>query len=119
MKYGLTSDQWDAASAEIREIMIGVARLGTTITYGELTAQLTTVSAHPGSYVFHALLRDICREEFEAGRGHLCAIVVSKATGIPGQGFFKMLAKRGYDCADLHVCWQAVCGTLYEYWDSH
>lgn len=116
MKYGLTQDEWQAACAEIRARLIELARLRTTITYGDLTAQLTTIAAHPGSYVFHALLREVCYAEYEAGRGMLCALVVSKATGRPGQGFYKALIQRGYDCTDLEACWQAACAALYAYW---
>lgn len=118
MKYGLTTDQWDAALVEIRHILIGLAKLRTTITYSDLTAQLTTVSAFPGSYTFHALLRDVCYAEDDAGRGMICALVVSKATGIPGQGFFKSLIKRGRDCADLEACWQAELDHIYRVWGA-
>lgn len=118
MKYGLTPDEWNAAQNEIREKMIAVAALHTTITYGELAAQLTTIAPHPGSYVFHALLRAVCSAEYEAGRGMLCAVVVSKATGRPGQGFFKTMLQRGYDCSDLEHCWQSACDEIYAYWDT-
>ena len=96
VKYGLNPDEWEAAKEEIRHFMIAVAKLKITITYGELAAQMMTMSPHPGSYVFHALLRNVCRDEREAGRGMLCAVVVSKAKGIPGQGFFKAMIKQGY-----------------------
>ncbi|MEO1287927.1 MAG: hypothetical protein AAFV93_09165 [Chloroflexota bacterium] len=116
MKYGLTSEEWHTAQEEIRHILIGVAKLETTITYGELASQLMTISPHAGSYVFHALLRAVCKAEREAQRGHLCAVVVSKATGIPGQGFFKMMMKHGYDCHDQKACWQSEINRLYEIW---
>lgn len=116
MKYGLNPDEWDAAKVEIREMMIAVAKLRTTITYGEMTAQMLTISPHPGSYVFHALLRDVCVAEREAGRGMLCAVVVSKATGLPGQGFFKAMVKNGRDCSDIQRCWEIEIERLYEIW---
>ncbi len=113
MKYGLTPGQWQAAREEMREILVGVARLRTTITYGELAAQLRTIAPHPGSYVFQAILRDLCFAEEAAGRGMICALVVAKATGIPGQGFFKAMIRNGRDCADPQACWQAECERLY------
>lgn len=118
MTYGLTDQQWDAAKAEILHMLIGLAKLEATITYGDLTAQLTTIAAHPGAYVFHALLRAVCHDEDAAGRGMICALVVSKATGIPGQGFFKAMVKNGRDCSDQKACWQAECQRLYRIWGA-
>lgn len=115
-KYGLSPDEWEAAKADIRDIMIQVAKLQTTITYGDLAAQLRTISPHPGAYVFHALLRDVCKDERLAGRGNLCAVVVSKAKGMPGQGFFKMLIQHGHDCTDPLACWESEIARLYEIW---
>lgn len=115
-RYGLLLDEWDAAKADIREKMIQVAKLHTTITYGDLAAQLTTIAPHPGAYVFHALLREVCSDERKAGRGNLCAVVVSKAKGIPGQGFFKMLIQHGVDCTDVQACWETEIARLYEIW---
>lgn len=119
MKYGLSDEQWDAAKDEIRQFMVNLAKLGTTITYGEMTAQLQTVTFHPGAYGFHALLRDVCFAEYEAGRGMLCAVVVSKATGKPGQGFFKALVTRR-ECQnnDLDACWRDELQKLYTYWQN-
>ncbi|MGJ3240975.1 MAG: hypothetical protein ACFE0Q_19860 [Anaerolineae bacterium] len=116
MKYGMTADEWAQAKAEVRAILIGVAQLETTITYGELAAQMTTMSPHPGAYAFHALLRDVCYDEHQAGRGMLCAVVVSKASSMPGQGFFKALMKRGIDCQDQRACWQDAIARLYAIW---
>lgn len=118
LSYGLSDEQWQTAQSEIRKKMITVAQLETTITYGDLAAQLTSVVFHPGAYAFHALLREICYEEDDAGRGMLCAVVVSKAHGIPGQGFFKAIAKRGRDCSDPLQCWQAECTFVYEVWGN-
>lgn len=118
VKYGLTPEQWQSAKAEMREVLIGVAKLQATITYGDLAAQLRTISPHPGSYVFQALLRDLCREELAAGRGMLCALVVAKATGIPGQGFFKALIGLGRDCSEIETCWQEECQRVYAVWND-
>jgi len=116
--YGLSHEIWEAAKTEIRQILIGVAQVQTTITYSELAAQMQTISPHPGAYVLHGLLRVVCQEEEAAGRGMLCALVVAKATGRPGQGFFKTMIKIGRDCADLEACWQAEIERLYAVWGA-
>lgn len=116
----LDPQTWDAAVREIREICILTAKLRTTITYGELTVRLTSIAADPGSYVFHHLLRAMCQAEEAAGRGMLCALVVQKATGKPGAGFFKAIPKvRPDEAGDLEACWQAECERLYDYWADH
>lgn len=117
MKYGLTAERWQAALDEIRDLCVDVACNGGTITYGELCAQLSVIHPHPGSYVFHALLRAVCESEEQAGRGLLCALVVNKETRMPGQGFFMMIARQR-DCVDLVGCWQRELALLYHYWSG-
>jgi hypothetical protein len=116
----LDPQTWDAAVREIREICVLTAKLRTTLTYTDLTLRLTTVAADPGSYVFHHMLRAMCQAEETAGRGMLCALVVQKATGRPGAGFYKAIAKiRPDEAHDLEACWQAECARLYAYWEDH
>jgi hypothetical protein len=111
---------WQAAKDEMRAICIMVCRLRGTITYGEVAARMQAISANPGSYVFQAILRDMCREEENAGRGMLCAVVVQKATGHPGAGFFKAVVQRRANCTDDGMdCWRAECEQLYDYWTTH
>lgn len=119
LKHGLTPEQWQAAKEEIRQICIQTAHDRATITYSEVTARMTIVAAHPAAYVFQNLLRDMCREEEDAGRGMLCALVVQKASGKPGAGFFKAIAKMRENCAeDLDVCWQQECERVYQIWSE-
>jgi hypothetical protein len=107
---------WQSAKNEMRDICVMACRLRGTITYGEVAARMSAIIAHPGSYVFQAILRDMCREEETAGRGMLCAVVVLKATGIPGAGFFKAIVQRRDDCSDPIACWQAELERLYDEW---
>ena len=115
-KYGLDPDTWQAAKAEMRELVVQCARSEALMTYGELAAMMTVISPHPGAYAFQALLREMCREAEQAGHGMLCALVVSKATGMPGAGFFKALIYDGVDCSDQHACWQEQVQQVYAYW---
>lgn len=117
LKHGLTPEQWQAAKEELRQICIQTARDRTTITYGEVAAHMTTVAAHPAAYVFQNLLREMCRDEENAGRGMLCALVVQKASGKPGAGFYKAIARIRENCADdLEACWQQECERVYAVW---
>lgn len=118
-RYGLDDQQWQIACDEIRNQCIAVARKRDTITYGELASRLRTIKVHPGAYVLHALLRAVCATEFTAGRGMLCAVVVSQRHGRPGAGFYRMLATMDYYCEDPVNCWQQIVGELYDYWREH
>jgi hypothetical protein len=114
-KFGLEAEGWQSAKGELLDILIETARERGFITYGECTARLQTLQAHPGSYAFTALLREVCGEQERLGHGMLCALVVQKATRRPGHGYWL-----GMDCADgdLDTCWQAECEFVWDYWNK-
>jgi hypothetical protein len=68
---------------------------------------------------FHHLLDEICDEEIARGHGKLCALVVSKTTGIPGGGYFGGLASPDRDAADLVALWRADRDEVFDYWSQH
>ncbi len=107
---------WDAAKHEIRDILIELAKARQTITYSELTERLTSVSVHYHSYAFARLLIAACEDAYAAGEGRLCALVVTKHTGIPGGGFFSYAAEQGEDIGDPQVYWQAVLDEVFDHW---
>lgn len=118
-KYGFPATVWSSAKSEIMAILIEVARQRHTITYGDLALQLTTVSVHPYAYAFGALLREVCHDEEKAGRGLICALVVQKSSGLPGNGFFRYAERCGRNISDIKACWHTEVGSLYSIWDSH
>ena len=119
-RYGLDPEVWQAAKEEMRAICIQAALARRTITYGELAQQMMVVSPHPGSYVFQAMLREMCSDDERAGHIMLCHIVVSRATGMPGAGYFKWLATEFPRSAetDLIERWRAECEATYDYWND-
>lgn len=112
----MTPAERAATLDEMREILIGVAKLRTTITYGELASLITTVGLHVRAPQYYDLLRDLCREEDAQERGFLGALVVRKSDGRPGQGFYKIMAKHGRDCSDPEACWQREVDLVYQVW---
>ncbi|MFN8379868.1 MAG: hypothetical protein U0452_14485 [Anaerolineae bacterium] len=84
----VTEMERPAVKAEMAAILIACARQRQTITYGGLCDRLTTVTLDPGTFIFSHLLREVCGEEYRKGHGQLCALVVSKATGMPSSGYF-------------------------------
>jgi len=114
LKYGLTSEIWEEAVAEIRGILQQAARERRYLTYGEVTQAMRSVQAHPGSYVFTAMLREACRREERETGVQLCALVVAKATGRPGAGYFRMMPCPG----DLEDCWQMEAEAAFAYYQE-
>lgn len=117
-KFKLSESEWRAVKAEMRAIMIDCARKRETIAYSDVSLRLTTAYLHPHSFVFTRMLTEICREEREAGRGMLCALVVRKATGIPGPGYFTDIGLRcGMpDGDDPESLWRDELETVFDYW---
>lgn len=84
----------------LRDILRACAGAGETITYPALALRASL----PGPQVIHRLtllLEAMAREDHNAGRPLLAALAVSRVTGIPGRGFFQLLAALGrYDGPD-------------------
>ncbi|XWX04441.1 hypothetical protein VZO05_02565 [Aggregatilineales bacterium SYSU G02658] len=112
LKYGLAVEKWDEAVAEIRAILQQAARERRYLTYGEVTQAMLSVRAHPGAYVFTAMLREACHQEERETGVQLCALVVAKATGRPGAGYFRMMPCSG----DLDDCWRAEAEAAFNYY---
>ncbi|HVU14999.1 MAG TPA: hypothetical protein VHD90_27185 [Phototrophicaceae bacterium] len=116
-RFTLTEVEWDVMVQAMRTELIEIAKQKRIVTYSEL-ALLLPVYIHPGSYAFTRLLSQVCAEEEQAGHGLLCALVVSKATGIPGAGFFRGAAERGnYDASDPESYWRAEVDRVFARWD--
>lgn len=113
--------KWTAVTEEIRTILVDIARQGRPpISYSELCRHIQTASIHYHSHLLTRLLIDVGRLELEAGRPVLPALVVSKQTGIPGAGYFKVDDSRGsLPAADARQQWQADLDQVYAYWSTH
>jgi hypothetical protein len=118
MTRSISRAKWVEVRAEIRQLLIDVARAKQVITYSELTSMLQTAYLHYHSSMLARLLVEIGGEEVEAGRPVLPALVVTKQTGLPGHGFFKLAAERGYDVSDPEEFWQKAVQEVYEFWAS-
>ncbi|GAB4393308.1 MAG: hypothetical protein Tsb0032_12230 [Kiloniellaceae bacterium] len=85
----------------LRRELTACAKAGETVTYRDVAWRV----AFPGPHAIHrltALLEVMVREDHAAGRPLLAALAVSRAqNGIPGRGFFQLLAELGrYDGPD-------------------
>jgi len=107
-----------AIKEEMRAILIQFARQGETITYSDLSLRLQYAPLHPHSFLFSHILRDICREEETAGHGQLCALVVSKTTGMPGGGYFRRDIWHNLETDDLETMWRSELESVFDYWQN-
>ena len=107
---------WKKLKEEMRDILVGVARTCSTITYSELASAMRTAHMHQRAPLFHKLIRDMDRDERRAGRPSLAALVVRKDSGIPGQGFFSGVNTAEGDSFDPEVYWRAEFDKVCDYW---
>ncbi len=115
-RFTITPAEQTAVRAEMYAVLIDCARRRETITYSDVAQRIDTAYLHPGSYTFLRILGSICQEEDDAGRGLICALVVSKLTGIPGGGFFRALAGYGRDTSDAEAAWREECERVFAAW---
>ena len=114
----VTDMERPAVKQEMAAVLIACAKEGRTITYGGLCDQLTTVTLDPGTFIFSHLLREMCAEEAAKGHGPLCALVVSKATGMPSAGYFarEIIEVSGPDSLDAF--WRAELAEVFARWSN-
>ena len=93
--YGHSTEVWDKAKEEARQILIQCAKEDRTIAPGELVREIHTISLTPRSRALFEMLDQIALAEYAAGRGILTVMVVGKGKGIPGPGFYKFVLRIG------------------------
>ena len=98
-----------AVEAAVHARIIQAARQGRTLTYGELE----TNRRYVGQYLFN-----ISVAEAEQGHPPLTSIVVSKATGYPGDGFLPAMVDVGYAHRGetLDAVWKRAVADVHAFW---
>lgn len=117
--YGYLMTHWQEAKQEMRLILIDMAQQGQTITYGELSARITTIHLPPYSYAMSGMLREVCAEDDPAEAGMLATLVVRKSDGRPGPGYFKGMVGRHLEDDDIEAFWQAEFEKVCRFWQGY
>jgi hypothetical protein len=118
-RHGLTDDQWALAREELRIELVATATARTTVTYGELARRIRAADLHARSRALYALLQEACAAEDEAGRPTIGSVVVTKATGMPGDGYFAFADGRlGRDVADRRRYWESEVERVWDTWSE-
>jgi len=94
-RYGYLDDVWDSAKTNIRGILIEIARARGTIYYSELSNRMQPVQIPYWSYAMGGILGEISREESNAGRPMLSAVVINRKDNTSGKGFIKLARRLG------------------------
>ncbi|HEX2623299.1 MAG TPA: hypothetical protein VHL11_24230 [Phototrophicaceae bacterium] len=108
--------EWQTLKEEMRSILIGMARMRSTITYSDLAAAMQTVHMHHRAPYFHKLLRDMDREETRGDHPSLATLVVRKDTGIPGDGYFAGAPTVEGQTFDPEAYWKTQFDEVCDYW---
>jgi len=106
----------DSAFEEMRSTLVSTAREGRTITYGELAHSIRSVTLGPRSRALYVLLHEACDSEARSDRPMLGSVVVTKATGIPGKGYFDFARMLGHDISDERAFWTEELARVHACW---
>lgn len=105
--------KWHELARTARDVLAQVAARRKTITYEQLVARLgAELPSDPGRGL-SALLRLISTEEDSAGRGMLTA-VVTRGSGLPAAGFFRLAEELGRDPSDRAGFWREELERVYQ-----
>lgn len=98
-----------SAEAEVHARIIRAAREGRILTYSDLK----TSRGHVGKYLF-----SISRAEADQGHPPLTSLVVSKTTGMPGDGFLPAMEEVGFAHRGdkLEPVWKRAVAEVHAFW---
>ncbi len=83
MRLSLKQETLKRFFAQVRPYLVSLAKAGNTIPYGALGSEFRLSRQNIGE-----ITGAISEAEHQEGHPRLSAIVVAKATGLPGSGFF-------------------------------
>ena len=125
-KEGKSTLEPRAYAEKARNELIKVAKVGKTITYGDLARKLGVEPEWFGEG-FQGWIGQVCEEvsEYEHAHGRylLSAVAVNQDTKEPGKGFYSLLGvpksvKGGTEMRRLEF-WVDELRKVWEYWKSH
>lgn len=115
--HGYEPKVWQKAKAQAKAHLVSVAKHQAQETYGGLVEKIDAISFAPNDFALFALLGQISRDEYQAGRGMLTAIVVHKyGDQMPGKGFYELAQYLGLDTSDKVALWVSETKRVWDYW---
>lgn len=113
-----------AEPAEVRAHLVGAAKAGVSLSYGELLERLGYHFSRPKMRALCAMLGEIDREAAARGEPELAVLVVRASDRLPGQGWWVAGGARGHDYAgswegpEAAALIRAVQAQVFAYWQS-
>lgn len=104
MKYGREGDEWDQLVAAATDYLIEVAEARRLTTYTDLSNELANRTGYArfdyelprDQAAVGALLGEVTDRTLDEIGAMLSSLVVQKATGDPGEGFYRLARKLEY-----------------------
>jgi len=115
-KFGYTIIEWENGKEELRNICIEVAKKQRTIFYSDVARKILSIAIEPSSHALADMLGEISKNENEADRGMLSAVVIGKENNIPGKGFFTLARTLGRNVFSDDEFWIEELKRVYDYW---
>jgi len=117
-KLGFDEPEWEDAKREGKAILTERAKQKEFIPYSEFVQHIRSIRFEgPHDSRLPHFLAEISKEESQAGRGMLTALVVRKNGECrPGQGFFELAEKLGRNTSDKDKCWIQEVERIFEIW---
>jgi hypothetical protein len=117
--FDVPPDKWAAAKAEIRRVLVDIARKRAMIPYSELVQLVKSVSFNAYDQRLFAILGQLSVDEHDGGRPLLSVLVVHKTGDMqPGHGFFELAEALGRDTSDVLKAWISEVQRVYQYWNK-
>lgn len=113
-RYGMTPDAWDAARERVRGLLVRCARERMTTTYSAVSEAAAPAWLPPYSYGMVAMLDEVCSAEDVARGIVLASLVCTKATGMPGEGYFRHAERLRSDAVDRRAFWASEVERVFQ-----
>ncbi len=114
-RWGMLPGEWAHARDRLRALLEGVAREGSTVTYGEAAREAFGGRFSARSGALMDLLGEVDRQTYEAENIMIASLVVRADTGRPGEGYFRFLETLTPDAvADREAAWRREASRVWE-----
>lgn len=115
--FNFAPETWNAAKAEIRDLLIDSAKRQDTIAYSDLVARVNSIHFNAYDQRLFAMLGQISVDESDAGRPLLSVVVVHKTGDMrPGPGFFDLAKSLGRDTSNIDKVWTSELKEVFKHW---
>ncbi len=115
--HGFPPTKWNAAKGEATQLLSDYAHRRQMIPYSEFVSKIHSIKIdYHDPRLFH-FLGEISKDEYQAGRGMLTALVVHKHGDMqPGPGFFELARELGQDTPDIVKFWIEEVKRVFAAW---